>query len=233
MSASINGLRDYSNYLTPKLGLFSTDCWTTYATILRNLLLNWLVLIPLIVVSFMVHRLQISVLQSSLKSLIVAFLAAGLFLALLSITYLHLYCSSLYCLRREKEKIEKEEKGQLTASCESEEGPKGFGFQGWFILLCLVPLVVSAYCLTTAWAWHRNSPGSLSEITFLGWDLKWTFTVTGSLIHVIGWSFAMLRTCMAAKTGRKIFEGSGRSVWSNRCICPLGSPCSDSLQIYF
>src|SRR3954471_15569116 len=41
-------LREYSNYLTPAVGLFSGDTWSAAATIARNLLLNWLVLIPLL-----------------------------------------------------------------------------------------------------------------------------------------------------------------------------------------
>lgn len=43
----IRFLRDYSNYLTPRVGMLSVDTWTILATYLRNLLLNWLVLIPL------------------------------------------------------------------------------------------------------------------------------------------------------------------------------------------
>jgi Patatin-like phospholipase len=40
-------LREYSNYLTPAVGLFSGDTWSAVATIARNLLLNWAVLVPL------------------------------------------------------------------------------------------------------------------------------------------------------------------------------------------
>ncbi len=36
----IGFLRDYSNYLTPRLGLFGADTWTAIAIYLRNLLLN-------------------------------------------------------------------------------------------------------------------------------------------------------------------------------------------------
>src|SRR5688572_6112220 len=42
----IRNLREYSNYLTPKLGLFSADTWTAAAMVLRNMLLNWLVILP-------------------------------------------------------------------------------------------------------------------------------------------------------------------------------------------
>jgi hypothetical protein len=42
-------LRAYSNYLTPKLGLFSADTWTAVALYIRNLVLNWLVILPALV----------------------------------------------------------------------------------------------------------------------------------------------------------------------------------------
>src|SRR5437867_4567004 len=44
----IQNLRSYSNYLSPRLGLFSADSWTLVGTYLRNLLLNWSVIIPLL-----------------------------------------------------------------------------------------------------------------------------------------------------------------------------------------
>ena len=39
-------LRKYSNYLAPKLGLFSADFWVIFAIWIRNMLLNLLILIP-------------------------------------------------------------------------------------------------------------------------------------------------------------------------------------------
>ena len=42
----ISWLRDYSNYLTPKTGIASADTWTGVAIYLRNLILNWLVIVP-------------------------------------------------------------------------------------------------------------------------------------------------------------------------------------------
>src|SRR6266403_6031548 len=44
----IQNLRSYSNYLNPRLGLLSADTWTLFATYIRNLLLNWSVIIPLL-----------------------------------------------------------------------------------------------------------------------------------------------------------------------------------------
>ncbi|HEX8324185.1 MAG TPA: patatin-like phospholipase family protein [Tepidisphaeraceae bacterium] len=47
--SEVNYLREYSNYLTPRLGWFTGDTWMLIATYIRNLLLNWTVLIPIAV----------------------------------------------------------------------------------------------------------------------------------------------------------------------------------------
>ena len=46
--APIVHLRRFSNYISPKLGMFSADGWMLVATALRNLLLNWTVLVSVI-----------------------------------------------------------------------------------------------------------------------------------------------------------------------------------------
>ncbi len=56
----IQHLREYNNYLTPKLGAFSGDTWTLAATIIRNVFLNWLVLIPLLMCALMIPRIALS-----------------------------------------------------------------------------------------------------------------------------------------------------------------------------
>jgi hypothetical protein len=43
----ITGVRSDSNYITPILGLLSADTWTVLAIYVRNLLLNWLLFVPL------------------------------------------------------------------------------------------------------------------------------------------------------------------------------------------
>jgi hypothetical protein len=42
----ISWIRSYSNFLTPRLGIASADAWAGVVLILRNLILNWLVLLP-------------------------------------------------------------------------------------------------------------------------------------------------------------------------------------------
>src|SRR5438270_2006544 len=56
----IQHLREFNNYLSPKLGLFSADTWTLVATVARNMFLNWLVLIPLLAFALMLPRIVLS-----------------------------------------------------------------------------------------------------------------------------------------------------------------------------
>jgi Patatin-like phospholipase len=59
----IQHLRDYNNYLTPKLGFFSGDTWTVAATIVRNMALNWLVLVPLLMFALAIPRVMVALIN--------------------------------------------------------------------------------------------------------------------------------------------------------------------------
>ena len=50
----VRRMRTYSRYMSPQAGFFSADGWTLGATILRNLVLNWTVLFPLVAAALMV-----------------------------------------------------------------------------------------------------------------------------------------------------------------------------------
>ena len=52
----IRHLRAFGNYLTPKTGLTSADFWTLITTFIRNMFLNWLVLISWLAVAVMIPR---------------------------------------------------------------------------------------------------------------------------------------------------------------------------------
>jgi hypothetical protein len=56
----IGHLREYNSYLSPKSSVFSADTWTLAATVIRNMTLNWLVLIPLLMFALMAPRLILS-----------------------------------------------------------------------------------------------------------------------------------------------------------------------------
>lgn len=44
----LSWLRAYSNYLTPRLSIASADAWAAVAIFTRNLILNWLIIIPVV-----------------------------------------------------------------------------------------------------------------------------------------------------------------------------------------
>ncbi len=58
--AEILHLRSYSNYLTPRAGLLSLDTWAGIGIYLRNLLLNWTVLVPLTIAILFLPQLYVS-----------------------------------------------------------------------------------------------------------------------------------------------------------------------------
>ena len=56
---AVQFLRQYSNYLTPKTGMFSADTWTLIFTYLRNTLLNMTFLLTLLAALFLLPRLMV------------------------------------------------------------------------------------------------------------------------------------------------------------------------------
>jgi hypothetical protein len=61
--APVRHLRKFSNYLNPHLGAFSADTWTLFATGFRNVVLNWLVLLPLLAAVLVAPRILLALVQ--------------------------------------------------------------------------------------------------------------------------------------------------------------------------
>ena len=160
----VKHLRAYSNYLSPRLGFFSLDTWTLAAIVLRNMFLNWLVLIPafaafLLIPVFCWRVMWVQPTQVeplTLWSLIIGAMLLG---------------------------------GQATAyvgfdlpSAGDAERPSKH-----FIIYCLVPLSLAAVALSIFWAWLP--PGSAMAPW---WDVVsrgkegvawWHFAVFGAVMH--------------------------------------------------
>ncbi len=165
-------LRNFSNYLTPRTGLFSVDTWTVGATYLRNLLLNWIVLLPLLIALLAAPRLVVVLLHP-----LPTYLTAGwrqlagwgcLVLAVLGFA-----CAMFY-------------QGMARPSylCFLEERSHESGWAEWalwwlrhrrqtdFLKYCLAPLMVSALTLATylfhAYLFRVSDYSKLNEILWLG-----------------------------------------------------------------
>jgi hypothetical protein len=127
----VEHLREYSNYLSPRLGLLSADTWTLFAIVARNLLLNWLVFIPLLTAVILTPRLYISAMtQDGLAGWIPIMVAIAIAGKLMAICYLA---------------------GTLPSSGRRNNSQKEFLWFG------LTPLLVSASLFTLAFGWYQWS----------------------------------------------------------------------------
>jgi hypothetical protein len=177
---AIRHLREFSNFLTPKVGFLTADTWAFIAVYLRNLFLNWLVLIPLLLAVLALPRLYVALTlgQSEFQRLITyitggpviyarhVFLALGGALLVLALTYLNLNRPTVSEQLIERSPFWRERRKQ-----------------GSFLRWCLLPLVGAAICLTTYWAWSPQAQGqdSGSKIKF--------FIVFGAAIPFLAFVF--------------------------------------------
>jgi hypothetical protein len=96
-------LRAFARYLSPRAGLMTADTWTLVATILRNLILNWMVLVPILAAAILLPRILTELLRilvsdaadsggvnyGVLGSLLSVAVASGLALGALALACLH------------------------------------------------------------------------------------------------------------------------------------------------
>ena len=61
----IKNLRDFTSYLTPSRGLMSSDTWAGFATLIRNLVLNWMLFLPLLLLLVGIPKLAVLVFECS------------------------------------------------------------------------------------------------------------------------------------------------------------------------
>jgi hypothetical protein len=139
----VRHLRSYSRYMSPKPGLLSADTWTLVGIFLRNLLLNWLVLLPMIAAALMFPRLstaiilEVNTLPFATQDRVSAWVLGGaVALGWLVIAYMVANRPSLTDVDPPRSRF-----------------PARFQGQGWFLVLCLLPLWILAVAVTSYWAW--------------------------------------------------------------------------------
>jgi len=170
--APVCWLRNYSNYLSPRLGLTSADSWTLVATYLRNLILNWLVLVPFLLALLAIPTFYRATLSAHASPhLMLTFVTLGSLLLLVSLAYLHICRPSLEDLRPHKK-------------------------WGWietqraFLSISLVPLLVAVSLLTISWEWYRQSGHSLDDLTVFGLSSLFTVALGAENMHIAAWLIA-------------------------------------------
>ena len=81
----LDHLRQYSNFLTPRTGTLSVDLWSAVAIVLRNLLLNWTMLLPVLAALVAIPQLCMLVVQAEIgTSLAIACMLGALVTGLLA-----------------------------------------------------------------------------------------------------------------------------------------------------
>jgi hypothetical protein len=170
----IRHIRTYANYLSPRLGLLSADTWTLVATYLRNLLLNWFVLVPLLAAFALIPWIAVANVEAPVAMVgtsagTIAFLVAlaGSLAGALAVAYTH---------RIRPDSTGRRDVGAI---------PKRERTQSAFLLWCLLPLGVSVCFLSTAvvWGlrWHLLPDGMLPYLYAAS---------VGAGIHLLGFFVA-------------------------------------------
>lgn len=167
--AEVRNLRSHTNYLSPRLGLLSTETWTLVTTYLRNLLLNWLVLIPLLAAVLTIPWIYIAVLMQYPPPYTSIPLGLGAVCLVIGVAYM----------------------GKNLPS-----GGKARGTEKRFLWVCLLPVFLGAVFMTIYWAWFTNYGGQTSQWPFWPGGQPSTlppFLCLGIAVYVLAWTFSLLR----------------------------------------
>ena len=128
-------LRQFSNYLTPRLGLLSGDTWAFAASYIRNLLLVWLMYVPLLLAALAVPRLSIALMRLEHNTTLYAVIA-GVMIAI---------STTVLALTRP---VSFRTQGWLT--------------NGRFMFGVLLPLFIAAICIVLCWGMLYDEPNTIS-----------------------------------------------------------------------
>ncbi len=145
-AGTIRFLRQFSNYLTPRVGAFTADTWTLVTTYLRNLLLNLAVLVVALGAILLVPRLVL--LASRRFDETDGYLLFYLAFAFLLLAISGIGWNMVQILRRDDR--------------DHEPWPRATS-QGWTQLLVVAPLFVSAW-FASLWLWFTKA-GAESSAT--------------------------------------------------------------------
>jgi hypothetical protein len=180
----VHHLREYSRYMSPRFGLLSADTWTLVAIFCRNLLLNWLVLVPLLAAVLLVPRIGVVLARRQPSDGAVQAVFWGAVVAgVVAIAFIIANRPSLVSAT----------KGRPVS-----RWPARLQGQGPFLWLCLLPLAAMAIAVTLVWYWMvRSVPGSVPghlQFLLLGNHVSaWqAFVLFGVVLHLGGFLLSRL-----------------------------------------
>lgn len=169
---AVANLRRYSNYLTPRLGLFSGDSLALAAVFLRNLFLNGLILVPLLGAAILVPKIICAVFSWKPLWNNYLVLAGSAFFAIVSGAYTVYAASASVQVKQWAEKTARKATGETaekTAKKTVEKPPWNPLSPDGFALLKVAPLVISLLMLSAfSYAKLDANPSELVRLAWLG-----------------------------------------------------------------
>jgi hypothetical protein len=164
----IQNLRSYSNYLSPRLGMFSADSWTLVGSYLRNLLLNWCVIIPLLAAFLALPWIFSSIVMMDPPLRSDAIFWVGAVFVVIGVAYMGLNLPCGRNLRWDQKR---------------------------FLLFCLLPLFFASVLMTIYWAWFNYYGRTLIAWPLFGFGQPQTwvpFLYLGIGLHIVSWLTSLL-----------------------------------------
>lgn len=183
-SKAIRFLREYSNYLTPRLGFLGADMWTAAAIYIRNLLLNQSILILFLAFLLLLPYLAVYVTQIivNLKCPLLHYAPPVSAFLLMLVAQ----CGVAWNVTH------------LTGDDRTGEFPPS-ARQGPILAYVAVPLLLFAWCLSV-WIWHAK----------LWSHCRWHWCIGGVIVFSITWSLAALRD-ISTTTSKTPFWNSAKT----------------------
>ena len=230
--APISHLRAFSNFLSPSLGILSADTWTLVATYVRNLWVNWLVIVPLLAAVVMIPHVARTVIVSDRSEwgrmggwpIVYVLLAIGMLLAMQAVRFVH-------ASRPQSDRTTRSGDVRL------DSGDYERVTQERFLARCLLPLVLSTIALTTVWQlvlkWGLLGDEATNAHETLAHSLEWShdkrgimlFVVGGAVIHLGGWLLSWRRPQLGELVAI-VFTGAGVGLLAHCAAHLLAVPAS-------
>ena len=188
----VSFLREFSNYLTPKVGLFTADTWTMVSTYLRNMLLNLVILVAALAALLLLPRALVFAASKFPDSQAFYALIASAVFVLIALWFVGRNIAKLYAAE-----------------------PPRYASQGAVQWLVVVPLFIGAllasaglwYSHVDKWKW-LGEPGPIQQVIgefgkFSGG--VWLWGLTAASIYLLAWLALFLLSVV-----RRLFLGGTR-----------------------
>ena len=189
----VHHLRSFASYLSPRRGLMSADVWTLAATYIRNLLLNWLVVLPLLAAVLLLPVWSAAIVAhppagSALWVWLVGLVAAGSLAGASAVYFVH---------SRRPQRLD-QPTTKLRSDVEASKTLDNSPGQRAFIEKCLLPIVLAAVAFNTSWIWWEAARPEIGTM-WPRW-IQWFFDrdheyavplAVGIVVHTAGWILAV------------------------------------------